>query len=556
MLDRETITLVAALSERANRIQAAAEVAAHFEAESLVLLVEDIEVDALLPAPGTPQAVAGGPAWRAFLRQCRAPGIHSGTVAYPTADTSSSAVACAGSGIALVFIGGSTDLSRLEPLSMLLPLLGAAIRAQHAQEAASGEILVAREEARHAGALARSLDEARADLERQTKSLADAQTRAESAARTKDEFLAMLGHELRNPMGPITTALQIMRFKGSNSREQDILERQVGNLLRLIDDLLDVSRIASGKVELRIERIELAVAVARAVELASPLLERKQQVLSVDVPDRGLAVDGDPERLAQVFSNLLNNAAKYSDAGTRIVVSAERRANRVDVRVKDDGYGIAPSMLETIFDQFTQQQQSIERSLGGLGLGLAIVKNLVSLHGGSVRAVSAGRGNGSEFIVDLPISSVPDSLASAANPTNGVLVKRPLGILHRILVVDDNADAANLLSEALAGLGYVVRTAPDGPAALRMAEEFRPQIALLDIGLPVMDGYELGRRLRDAQGETELLLVAVTGYGQASDKARSQEAGFDAHLVKPLDLRDLQRLLDRFHPAAPSATAD
>jgi CheY-like chemotaxis protein len=411
--------------------------------------------------------------------------------------------------------------------------------------------MVAREDARHAGALARSLDAARADLERQAKSLSEAQRRAEGAARVKDEFLAMLGHELRNPLGPITTALQIMRLKGSASREQDILDRQVGNLMRLVDDLLDVSRIASGKVELRRERVELAKVAARAVELASPLLERKHQLLSVQIPERGILIDGDPDRLAQIFSNLLTNAAKYSNANTRIVFSAERNADTAIASVKDEGSGIAPEMLETIFDQFTQQQQSMERSLGGLGLGLAIVKNLVSLHGGSVRAISDGIGKGSEFIVELPISCTSDSTASAAAlVSKGPVVERPVGAFRRILVVDDNEDASELLAAALLALGYVVRTASDGPSALLVANEFRPQIALLDIGLPVMDGYELGRRLLDTYGVDALHLVALTGYGQASDKARSREAGFVAHLVKPLALGDLHLLLERLSPVA------
>ncbi len=434
----------------------------------------------------------------------------------------------------------------------MLPLLGSTLRAEHAAASASGELTVAREDARHAGALARSLDAARADLEHQAKSLTEARIRAEEATRAKDEFLAMLGHELRNPLAPMMTALQLLRMQGSTSRVHEVLERQVTQLMRLVDDLLDVSRIARGKVELRKERFELAAVTARAVEMASPLLERKLQVLTVQVPSEGIPMEGDSDRLAQVFSNLLTNAAKYSAANTRVVLCAERNGNRAIVRVKDEGFGIEPDMLNAVFELFTQQQQSADRSQGGLGLGLAIVKNLVTLHGGTVRAMSEGRGKGSEFVVELPTSSA-NAHAVQTRPDKEAPATRKAQTSERVLLVDDNEDAAEMMSEALADLGYDVRTAPDGPSALRVAAEFRPQIALLDIGLPVMDGYELCRRMRDAYPSKSMRLVALTGYGQASDKARSQGAGFDAHLVKPVDIQKLQRLLDGLQTTSPSA---
>ncbi len=542
MDDRETIGRVAELADAASRRQAAAALAAHVGAVALFIFVEDSDVDALLPAPGLPQTMLGGSSWRALLERSRVQGLHWGEVAYPSPETSSPAVACSGSGVVLVFVGAEPNLERLEPIRVMLPLIASLLRAEQVAVVSSGELVVARQDARHASELAKSLDAARADLERQTKSLMAARTRAEEAMRAKNEFLAMLGHELRNPLAPIMTALEIMRMRGIASREQDILDRQVRHLLRLVDDLLDVARIAGGKVELRKQHLDVGSIVAQAVETASPLLEQKQQELVVDVPAASLYVDGDPQRLAQVFSNLLTNAAKYSDPRTRITVSASAIGSNVVVRVQDCGQGIEPEMLEAVFNLFVQQRQSIERTQGGLGLGLAIVKNLVLMHGGTVRVFSEGRGKGSEFVVQLPLSMRDVERRGVAEHTLGSAVASlSPHVYKRVLVVDDNQDAANLLSEALTHLHYEVRTAFDGPSALGLAADFAPDIALLDIGLPVMDGYALGRRLREL--DPALRLVALTGYGQASDKAQSQDAGFDAHLVKPIRVEHLGQLM-------------
>ncbi len=552
MVDSDELKLVAALADASGRVAAAAALASRFSAAALQIFVEDPDVDALLPAPGLPQTVTGGPLWRAFLARCRVPGVHVGTVAYPKIDNVVPALACVGSGVAVVFVGVAGERRNVESVVLLLPLLGAALRGEQRARVASGEVVVARAAARDAAALAQSLDSARASLENQAKSLTEANLRAQIAGRAKDEFLAMLGHELRNPLAPIVTALQILRPKGTASREHEILDRQVANLMRLVDDLLDVSRIASGKVELRRTRIEMRGVIGLAVEMASHLMERKHQRLTMVMPDVGIPVEGDEGRLAQVFSNLITNAAKYSDARTRIVISAERIGDKAVVRVRDEGYGIEPEMLEAIFERFTQQTQPVDRSMGGLGLGLAIVKNIVSLHGGTVRAFSEGRGKGSELVVELPICSAPPELVSRDGRTTRLgesSENARQGAALRVLVVDDNEDAAEMLSEALTELGYSVRSAADGPSALVVAAAFRPHVALLDIGLPVMDGYEVGRRLRTADGQAQLRLVALTGYGQASDKARSREAGFDAHLVKPVDLAMVRRLLEELEPA-------
>jgi signal transduction histidine kinase/ActR/RegA family two-component response regulator len=552
-MDPRTFSLAVALADSATRQRAAEDLARHAGATSLLVFAEDRELGAFLPAPGFPQTLPGGAAWRALLARLHTEGVHAGDVGYPTAEALVPATACVASGIALVFVGGPCDAAVVETVVALAPLLASAFRAEYAASAARGELKVAQQHAQQAETLAIALDAARAEVERtlltlekQTQSLDEARVRAEEAAVAKDEFLAMLGHELRNPMSPILTALQLMRLKGLDSREQDVIDRQVANLMRLVDDLLDVSRITRGKIELRQERVELAEVAARAIELSSPVLEKKRQVLAVEIPSRGLMLNADPSRLSQILANLLTNAAKYSDEESRVVFAAERAGDRVRIRVKDEGIGIGPDMLARVFDLFVQQRQSVDRSQGGLGLGLAIVRSLVELHGGTVRAHSQGEGRGSEFVVELPLASgqrrdaTPPDAAVAATPSRA-------GSRERVLIVDDNEDARVLLSEALSSLGYVVRTAGDGPGALRLAQEFAPQVALLDIGLPVMDGYELAERLRDSTPAHSLCLIAVTGYGQSADRARALDVGFDAHVVKPLTLERLQQVLDQLH---------
>jgi signal transduction histidine kinase len=367
----------------------------------------------------------------------------------------------------------------------------------------------------------------------------------ETALRAKDEFLAMLGHELRNPLSPILTALQLTRMRGSESRELVIIERQVGYLVRLVDDLLDVSRITRGKISLRKDRFELAVVVARGLEMVSPLLDQKKQRLELQVLFEGLAVDGDADRLAQVISNLLTNAAKYSDAGTTIHVSAGRVGNRVRLSVRDEGIGIPAHMLDLIFDRFVQQPQPLDRSKGGLGLGLTIVRSLMELHGGTVSAFSDGPGKGSEFVLELPLALVEQE--AGVDSTRRWSALRQAGTppkTSRVLVVDDNRDGADMLADFLTGMGYEVAVAYDGPSALTVADSFKPHTCVLDIGLPVMDGYELARILRQSQVLPQRLrLIAVTGYGQDSDRLRSAEAGFDAHLVKPVQIDELAKIV-------------
>jgi signal transduction histidine kinase len=367
----------------------------------------------------------------------------------------------------------------------------------------------------------------------------------QEADRRKTEFLAMLAHELRNPLAPIRNSLQILRVGNHDgaavAKARAVMDRQLGHMVRLIDDLLDLSRITKGKIELRRERIALASAVQDAVEVSRPLLEERCHEFSLRLPHQPVYVDADRTRLAQVFANLLNNAAKYTDKGGHVSLTVERHGSDAVVTVKDDGAGMPANLLPRVFDVFTQGDRSLERSQGGLGIGLSLVRGLVEMHGGRVEARSDGPGKGSEFIVRLPVllSPVGDSRdgEAAAGRAGGCSPQR-------ILVVDDNQDAALSLSLMLNLLGHDTQTAHDGPAAVALAETFRPDVVLLDIGLPGLNGYDTCRRLRGQPWGARMVLIAVTGWGQEEDKRRSQEAGFNFHMVKPVDPAALEKLLD------------
>ena len=391
----------------------------------------------------------------------------------------------------------------------------------------------------------RELEAQSAELVRAKGEAEQARALAETANRAKDEFLAMLGHELRNPLSPILTALQLLRMRGAAGREHAGIERQIGHLVRLVDDLLDVSRITRGKIELRREPLELATAVAAGLEMARPLLEQRRQKLTLDVPARGLIVQADLNRLAQVVSNLLTNAAKYSDPEATIFVSARREGSLARLSIRDQGVGIPPQIIDRIFDVFFQEPQAIDRSKGGLGLGLAIVRNLVEMHGGRVTARSDGADRGSEFTVDLPLAEVSAQTARPGTPVTADSPRPgPSQGGRRILLVDDNVDAANSLAELLSQLGHEVRAVHDAVAALEVSPLFKPDVCLLDIGLPIMDGYELATRLRASRLiDDKTRIIAVTGYGQDADRQRARAAGFDAHLVKPVDVEALTRAL-------------
>ncbi len=382
--------------------------------------------------------------------------------------------------------------------------------------------------------------------------LDDARRQAELANRAKDEFLAMLGHELRNPLAPILTALELMALRSPEAhvRERTVIERQVRHVVRLVDDLLDVSRITRGTIQLHREDLDIADCITKGIEIASPLLEERHHQLTVMV-SRGLLVSADPVRLAQIFANLVTNAAKYTEPNGQISITAAREGDLVAIHVHDSGVGISPEVLPSVFDRFYQGSQALDRAQGGLGLGLAIVRSLVELHGGKVAAISEGPGKGSEFAVWLPAIELDGHPRPEITAPDG-----PHPVRHeKILVVDDNADALNMLADGLEQRGFATYRAHDAPSALAIAAEFQPTVALLDIGLPVMDGYELARRLRETKGNERVQLVAVTGYGQPSDIQRSRDAGFAAHLVKPISLETVNATIDAITAASHEAAA-
>ncbi|MEO5677759.1 MAG: ATP-binding protein [Usitatibacter sp.] len=363
------------------------------------------------------------------------------------------------------------------------------------------------------------------------------------ADRRKDEFLATLAHELRNPLAPIRNSLHIFRMAGVQNptveRVTAMMERQVQHMVRMVDDLLEVSRISRGKIELRRERVDLASILRSAVETSLPLIESSKHTLTVEAPDETIVLDADPVRLSQVFANLLNNAAKYTPQGGRIAVRVSVDSAMASISVKDNGEGIPPAMLGRVFNMFTQVNTG-SRAQGGLGIGLTLARTLVHLHGGTIEALSGGAGSGCEFRVRLPLAQRVPYGAERASPETAA--QAPLR-LRRVLVVDDNRDAADSLGMLLQFLGADVAVAHDGRAALEMIRTFKPAVVLLDLGMPDMSGLEVARRMREDPAMRDITLVALTGWGQNEDRRRSHDAGFDHHLVKPADVGALKSIL-------------
>jgi signal transduction histidine kinase len=391
---------------------------------------------------------------------------------------------------------------------------------------------------RHAAA-ARKAERALRESEQRYREIAAA---AKDADRRKDEFLATLAHELRNPLAPIGNAISLLRIGGMNGdvaqQAHDTIERQFSQMVRLVDDLLDVGRITRDKLELRKEPVELGPIIQQAAEATRPAAEAAGHELQLSLPGERVWVDADAVRLGQVFVNLLNNACKFSERAGTIAFSAEPVDSQVTVTVKDTGIGIAPEKIETIFDMFEQADKSLERARGGLGIGLTLVRRLVELHGGNVTARSDGPGRGSEFVVRLPVLDRAEQSAAASPQPNGAVVSR-----RRILVTDDNQDAATTLVMLLELKGHEVEAAHDGRSALERAESWRPDVMLLDLGMPGMNGYDVCKSIRKTIWGAEIQIVALTGWGQEQDRLNTSEAGFDGHLVKPVDLNALDAVL-------------
>ncbi len=422
---------------------------------------------------------------------------------------------------------GATDF--LEKASLTVPVLERALR-YALQQKRNEDLLEERVAARTA--------ELHASEERMRQIAED----LSKADHRKDEFMAMLAHELRNPLAPLRNAVDVLQMNSEDAAQvravAGMLERQVGQMVHLVDDLLDVSRITRGKIELRLQRIEMGFVVNQAVEASRAQFEQMGHHLKVHQPDAPIYINGDPVRLTQVLGNLLNNAAKFTPDGGQIELTTSKENDQAVIRVKDNGIGIAPKDISSIFDMFVQVDASLERPSSGLGLGLTLVKRLVGKHGGSVEVHSDGKGKGTEFTIRLPLLE-QEQLPSPQPDTK----RRTEVVGRRILIVDDNVDAATMLSLMLTKMGNETHTASDGLAGVKAAEALRPEIIIMDIGLPQINGYEACSHIRQQPWGQDMRIIALTGWGQAEDRQKSKNAGFNAHLVKPVDLEELKKLL-------------
>jgi signal transduction histidine kinase/CheY-like chemotaxis protein len=544
MFGEDVTAAVVRLALPAERQRSAAWLAAVVGAEELLAFVTDREVEALVPAPGFPQTIRGGPSWVEFLASSTRAERSAGCVEMPVG-TTRTAVSLHSHGLVLVLVGGAPQPDMIDAVVALLPMVAQALtnelRVQFAEAAAEAT----EQSARRVLDLVHALEEAWAQAWELNAQLTDEH-------RQRDNFLAMLAHELRNPLAPLVTSLAVLRLSGTTGAhvQLDIMERQLRQLSRLVDDLLDVSRVKHGKIELRNEPVRLADVLAGAIESSRPTLDTRAHVVQALIPDDPWFVNGDAVRLMQIFSNLLHNAAKYTNPGGRIAISMSRDAETVVVRVTDNGVGIDPQMLPTVFDLFVQAPVSFDRCQGGLGIGLTLVRSLVELHHGTVVAESAGRGKGSTFEVRLPLLDVGSGSIQPVPAARALMSTESVSVL----VVDDNRDLTESLAMLLRTMGHRVGTAHSGLHALEMARDLDPDLVLLDIGLPDMDGYEAGRRLRNVIRHNTPL-VAMTGYGSSEDRQRSSEAGFDAHMVKPVAPEDLASLIGRLSNAAATPAA-
>ena len=536
----EAAALLATLADVAVREAAAARLASWLGAEELLVFLLDQDVSALLPAPGFRATVRGGPSFRALLKAAARPGEHQAQVEYPPSVTQTVTARVTEEGLAFVLVGGAPSQERLTAVVDCSPLLAALFHAENRKRVAEGEAAVARAVGRRANDLAHALDSARVELEHALEESARLNIELQDNDRRKDEFLAMLGHELRNPMAAIGGALQVMRCAKDAAQVRQahaVVDRQSAQLTRLVDDLLDVSRVSQGKIVLRTAPVACADVVRNAVETTRTLIESRQHRLEVDADSSAYAL-ADPARLEQMVTNLLTNAAKYTEPGGTIRLSFRREEQLVVLRVEDDGIGIASDMLGQVFDPFVQVAPSIDRGAGGLGIGLTLVKRLATLHGGGI-AVTSERGQGSTFTLHLPAIDPPAPLLAGTEPA-----RQTTGQHKQILIVDDNIDSGEMLAALVEAWGHHPLHVADGPAALESLAKRVPDIVLLDIGLPGMDGYEVAARIRASSDLRQVRVIALSGYGQEDDRRKSRAAGCDDHLVKPVDVAKLASVLN------------
>ncbi|MGV3569724.1 MAG: hybrid sensor histidine kinase/response regulator [Ramlibacter sp.] len=543
MNDAAASALLQAFADPHHRSAAADALAGALGARRVLVYVRDPELDAMLPAPGLPKTVAAGAGWREFLRRCISEPRPTARVTFPDIGEVT-AQACCQDGACIVVLGDEVPASALDALAPAFPLLAALLRAQHALATERAEADLARESAARASELAQALDAARG-------AAGELNLQLRREHERKDEFLAILAHELRNPLSPLIASVEILRRSTAGAdphclRQLEVMTRQLRQLTRLVDDLLDVSRVSRGMVELRRESVDLQEILEDALEIARPLIEARSQVLQMPQQWPDVVLNADRLRLGQVFANLLTNAAKYTEPGGRITVSVVGDESRVSVVIRDTGMGIPQDMLQRVFDLFAQAPMASVRANGGLGIGLTLVRRLVELHGGQVSAYSRGEGEGSTFTVTLPRArrrtrvAVETASIATASPAAPARVGEGL----RVLVVDDNVDAAQSLAALLECHGAQARIAHDGQHAIEAARALDLHLVLLDIALPVMEGHETLRRLRQLD-DFRAHVVALTGFASEADRQRSSDAGFEAHLVKPLAPEAVESLLAR-----------
>lgn len=527
--------------------------AAYTGAAEAWLFGRDPEISIFLPALGLPQTLRHGGKWHAFVKESIKASFYTGQLPSQYSDEDKTALGIAdkfGTAV-IVLLGKELPAPIIEQIAALLPLLGSKLVLERTAMAASAHAAAARDASRHASSLNTALDASRRELqkalervEQELVSRREAETKLKEADRKKDEFLAMLAHELRNPLAPINMAASILKLpavgKDQAYKASEIIERQVKHMSSLLDDLLDVSRVTRRLIVLAQDIVDLKEAMLEALEQTRPLVEAKGHSLTVEAPSYPVMVKGDRTRLVQIIANLLNNAAKYTHAQGEIRLRMSVLNKDIELSIRDNGIGIEETLLPQVFELFTQAERTSDRTQGGLGLGLALVKSLVELHGGSVEAVSEGLGKGSEFIVRLPLLKAGDMESQEDRVPADV---GPDETKPSVLVVDDNVDAAQMLAMYLQTIGHDVLVEYSPKSAIERAKSATPKLCILDIGLPEMDGNELARRLRSIPGMADAVLIAVTGYGQAQDKQNSMEAGFDHHLVKPVDLNVLLALL-------------
>jgi signal transduction histidine kinase/CheY-like chemotaxis protein len=515
--------MIDALAQEFGREEAARALGQTLGGKHLLLYVEDPELKVMLPAPGMTKTLTAGKSWAALLRRCASEDRIAMEV--DVLGQRLQALAVVQRGCAFVLLGDRLCSFPDEVLSAL-PLLAEVLRAQQALRIGMAEAADARAAATRAHQLAAALDTARATA-------AELNQQLRLQHQQKDEFLAMLAHELRNPLAPVITGIEILRRipadnLSARDRQLAVMSRQMQQLAHLIDDLLDVSRVSRGLIELRREVLSLGDLLSAAIEATKPAFVSRRHLLLMPSSSANISVNGDRVRLVQVFSNLLSNAAKYTEPGGQISVHLETAAAAVRVRICDNGIGIPVEMLDSIFEMFTQVPGSLDRAPGGLGIGLMLVRTLVNLHGGTVEARSAGAGHGSEFIVSLPL------VEPCPTPPQPEVHSPATSLSVHVLVVDDNVDAAQTLAEVLRIMGAHVTVAHDGAQALEAGSAREPPgVVLLDLGLPGMDGFEVAREWRRRFGN-QTKLVALTGYGSADDRRRTAQSGFDEHLVKPV----------------------